>query len=65
MPVNLSKNNNIDILYIDLKKAFDSVPIPFLIHKLHKYGIRGKILNWIKNFLTGRSFMVKIDQLLL
>jgi hypothetical protein len=62
---NLSKNNNIDIIYIDLKEAFDSVPItnsfPFSL-KLHKYGIRGKILNWIKNFLAGRSFKVKINQ---
>lgn len=48
-------------LYVDLHKAFDSVPHKFLIFKLHAYGIRGKLLSWIKNFLTDRTFRVKIE----
>ena len=32
-----------------------------LYYKLNHYGIRGKILEWLKQFLTGRSQCVIID----
>jgi hypothetical protein len=51
----------IDIIYVDLKKAFDSVPIALLIYKLYHYGVRGKILNWIREFLSDRTFTVKVN----
>ena len=41
-----------DIIYLDFKKAFDTVPAQRLIFKLEKLGLRGKLLTWIKDFLT-------------
>ena len=32
-----------------------------LFHKLHHYGIRGDILDWIKNFMVNRSQCVVVD----
>ena len=54
---NLSLNNNHrqDIAYIDFTRAFDSVVHSKLLYKLHNYGVRGKLYNWISEFLTGRS----------
>ena len=43
-----------------MKKAFDLVWIPGLLDKLVKLGITGTTLLWMKNFLTGRSFRVRI-----
>ena len=40
-----------DMAIMDFPKAFDIFPHKRLMHKLHYYGIRGKTLNWIKNFL--------------
>uniref|UniRef100_A0A1I8AZW6 Reverse transcriptase domain-containing protein n=1 Tax=Meloidogyne hapla TaxID=6305 RepID=A0A1I8AZW6_MELHA len=57
----LLERNSTDCIYIDFRKAFDSVPHRFLLHKLYLYGIRGKILKWITNFLTDRTFVVKIE----
>ena len=42
------------LIYLDFAKGFDTVPHKRLIHKLRAYGIRGKVLNWIKSFLSHR-----------
>ncbi len=36
----------LDCIYLDFKKAFDSVPHKRLLAKLQGYQIRGKALNW-------------------
>ena len=43
-------------------KAFDTVPHKRLLLKLKRYGINGKMLNVVKNFLAGRSFHVKVGE---
>ena len=43
-----------DIIYLDFAKAFDTVPHQRLIIKLRKYGVRGKVLQWIESFLSNR-----------
>ena len=43
-----------DVIYLDFRKAFDTVPHRRLLYKLKHNGIRGHILNWIEGFLTGR-----------
>ena len=46
---------------MDFKKAFDTVPHIRLLKKLEGYGVKGKVLNWIKSFLKGREQFVKIN----
>lgn len=56
----LASKKNIDCIYLDIRKAFDTVPHKLLLYKIHQIGIRGKLYEWIKDFLTERSFTVKI-----
>ena len=51
----------VDSLYLDLQKAFDSVPHKRLILKLEKLGITGSLLCWIKNFLSDRQQRVTLN----
>ncbi len=44
----------VDILYVDIAKAFDSISHPKLLAKLYRYGIRGSLLAWIRAFVTDR-----------
>ena len=50
-----------DAIYLDLSKAFDTVPHKKLIHKLKGYGISGNILNWITDFLSDRTQYVSVN----
>ena len=50
-----------DVIYVDYEKAFDKVDTNILIAKLERYGLRGKVLNWIKCFHTNRFQTVVVD----
>ena len=46
----VDQGNPVDIIYLDYAKAFDKVPHKRLIKVLSNHGIRGKTLEWIKNW---------------
>ena len=55
------ENVPVDAAYLDFCKAFDSVLHERLLTKIYGYGVRGKVFDWIRNFLTDRSQFVKIN----
>ena len=48
-------------VFIDLKKAFDTVNHDLLVRKLFFYGIRGTENAWLTNYLTNRNNYVIAD----
>ena len=51
----------IDAVYIDFKKAFDSVPHQELLLKLWSYGITGSLWLWFRAYLSSRLQKVSIN----
>ena len=58
----LSRNSSkvSDVIFLDLSKAFDSVPHERLLLKLNRYGIDRQLYLWFRNFLTNRRQRVQI-----
>lgn len=54
-----SKGLQVDSVYIDFAKAFDSVNHLHLISKLQAYGIGGSLLKWFRSYLCNRRLIVK------
>ena len=56
----IDNRDDIDVIYLDFRKAFDSVPHERLLLKLQEHGFTGNVLNWIKDFLANRTQRVKV-----
>ena len=56
----LDNGLGVDVLFLDYRKAFDSVAHKKLIEKLQLFGIQGNMLRWIEQFLVGRSMRVRV-----
>ena len=61
----LNKNNNLHTiaLYIDFKKAFDTVNHKLLTDKLKDMKIEKKVLKWINSYLTNRRQSTRIGSI--
>jgi len=59
----LDSCNNVDVLYIDLSKAFDSVVHSKLIDKLTWFGISDNLLLWLTSYLTNRQQITVLEGL--
>ena len=60
----LDENYHTDVVYLDFCKAFDKVPHDKLITKLKMINIHPRIISWIKEFLSSRTFMVRVNSAL-
>ena len=52
---------SVDVVYLDLAKAFDSVSHTKLLHKLRKFGLAGCLMSWLSAFLSDRKQRVCVE----
>ena len=57
---NLENSSNADVIYLDFAKAFDKVDFNVLLPKLENIGVKSKLHNWIKSFITERTQSVVV-----
>ena len=57
----IDEGHQVDVLYLDFRKAFDVVPKQRLLIKMESMGVRGKVLDWFKEWLTGRTQRVVLN----
>jgi len=54
----MDQGNLTGALFIDLKKAFDTLPHESLLRKLKSYGITDITLAWFSDYLSNRNQVV-------
>ena len=57
----LDDRAQIDVVLLDYEKAFDKVSHRHLLKKVEHYGVRGSVLDWIRDFLSNRTQAVLVD----
>ena len=58
---NINNNQHTGLIFLDIKKAFDTVNHKILIKKLEHYGIRGTANDLFKSYLRDRKQFVILD----
>ena len=58
----MDKSQFVGVIFLDIKKAFDRVYLPGLLYKLESAGVRGRALQWFRNFLQNRCQRTMIGQ---
>ena len=51
------------ILFIDLKKAFDTIDHEILLNKLSRYGFKCKTIELFRDYLTGRTQITVVNNI--
>ena len=54
-------NFKTDVVYIDFRKAFDSVPHNLVRTKLMQYNYCSRTINWVMQFLSDRTQYVRVN----
>ena len=57
----VDEGHAVDVLYLDFRKAFDVVPKERLIAKMNSIGVRGSVLGWVREWLSGRTQRVILN----
>jgi hypothetical protein len=57
----IDKGKEIRVVFLDISKAFDRVWHAGLLSKLKGSGIQGRLLTWLKSYLTDRQQRVTIN----
>ena len=57
----IDQGNSVLGTYLDLSKAFDTVNHDILLFKMGRYGIRGHVQQWFKNYLANRELVTCVN----
>src|SRR5436190_4025821 len=58
----ISEGDIVGVIFLDLKRAFETVDRDRLLNKLYQYGIRRMVLEWLRSYLNNRTQQVRFNE---
>ena len=52
--------SQVDTVYLDFSKAFDTINHARLLQKIRSFGVQGRLLRWLESYLSGRTQCVRV-----
>ena len=59
--ININYGRYTAMIFIDLKKAFDTVDHQIFLDKMQFYGITGHALKWFSSYLDNRKYYYRVN----
>lgn len=56
----VERGRQVDVVYTDMRKAFDRVHHGLLLRKLEELGVHSSMLQWLRTYLVGRTQHVRM-----
>lgn len=50
------------LFFLYLKRAFETINIDLLLHKLQRIGFKGNVWKWLRDYLKERTQRVKFNE---
>ena len=57
----VSERKMVGVIFMDLKRAFETIDRERLLGKLYQYEFRGKVLEWLNSYLKNRTQQVRFN----
>lgn len=57
----VSEGEMVGVIFLDLKRTFETMDRDRLLEKIWQYGIRGRVLEWVKTYLNDRMQQVRLS----
>ena len=57
----IDQGHELDVKYLDFCSVFDKVSYKKLLVKIKRYGIKGNVLRWIREFSNNRKQRVTVN----
>jgi len=57
----VDEGKTVDVVYLDFRKAFDTISHSILLEKLPVHSLDGHTLHWVKNWLDGCTKRVVLN----
>ncbi|XP_076300562.1 uncharacterized protein LOC143218884 [Lasioglossum baleicum] len=58
----ISERQIVGVIFVDLKRAFETIDRGRLLEKLYQYGITGTVLEWFRSYLKDRTQQVRLNE---
>ena len=57
----IDRKQVVGVVFVDFRKAFDSISHSLLLNKLQGLGMAGDLKYWIRNYLTNRTQVTVVN----